>query len=706
MKKKIKYIPQHDSSDCGAAVLSSITHGLGEPLNIYDARRLLEIDQGGSSFVDMCEVLNRFFIQFDIFELENINDFKNQDCLMLCVVDKNLDATHSGLDHYNLVYKTTENEVFFIDPGIGKLKDNIDSYYHSIKKNILAINNNQNSKVKEEIRKEIKAKPAKLALNLLISNRLTVLSLTLFSILITILDLLPSIIIGKIVDSLAITNNVIALKYIVSLAGTYLILYFLRILNNIFRSNFSQKMDFTLGVQLLNKILSISFETYSNRSQGDYINRFSSVNAVENFLSAEVSNFLISILSLIIFSIYLFSQHYLFGILALILFVIMTISTFLSSNYFLARYFRMERIFTERFNLLTNLLYNLKELKTAGRVEHYFTQWEKLGKKVLDLSIDTSVKSSIVSNSNVFFANAMSALVLYQGYLYVSSSELTIGQFVTIFSIFRSFINPVSSVSEFITKLQNLKISEGRLNDILTEKSEVFEDNKIGELTSISLNNVTIKYKDKIIIKDLNLELRKGEILGLSGPSGCGKTTLIQSILGLKEITEGEILYNSKSINFYTKGTINQKIGYVSQYPKLFSGSLLFNLTLRNRIEDVDLKHLEYVCRILCVDEIINNSSQGYFKFISDTGEGLSGGQKQRIAIARALYPKIDFLLLDEPTSSLDQKLENSIINNLASLKNEIGIVFSSHRLSHFGLVDRCLYFNENSTFDLRITNK
>ena len=236
----------------------------------------------------------------------------------------------------------------------------------------------------------------------------------------------------------------------------------------------------------------------------------------------------------------------------------------------------------------------------------------------------------------------------------------------------------VPMVSEFIEIYEKYDIYE-RVKNV---KEKQFADFK----ESIILKNLSFSYdNNKEVLHNINLEIKKGELIGIAGLSGSGKTTLADIIAGLFKNYSGEILIDRE---IQVKPL---KIGYVPQEFRLIDGSIRDNVVFGSSLID-DSKVIDALKKAQLYDFIVKNYTNRIYEnpFIDSTG--FSQGQKQRLAIARALYSNPDVLILDEATSSLDLKTEDEICNVINSLKGKKTVIVIAHRLSTIKYTDKIVF--------------
>ena len=246
----------------------------------------------------------------------------------------------------------------------------------------------------------------------------------------------------------------------------------------------------------------------------------------------------------------------------------------------------------------------------------------------------------------------------------------------SIYKLSSSYIN----LNYYKPALDLMSIEIGNIknnNDDFTKVSNYLNFEK-----KIELKNITFFYNTErnTILKNANLTIKKGEIIGVHGESGSGKSTLIDIIIGLLEPQEGQVLVDNNDIKKNKKGWF-KKIGYVPQ------AVYLNDDTIKNNIYFYEDKYINNLKKLKNSVEISQLKKIGLNRKVGERGIQISGGQKQRIGLARAFYKEFDILILDEATNSLDTKNEENFLKDVFKLKSKKTIILISHKKS---IVDRC----------------
>jgi len=215
----------------------------------------------------------------------------------------------------------------------------------------------------------------------------------------------------------------------------------------------------------------------------------------------------------------------------------------------------------------------------------------------------------------------------------------------------------------------------------------------------IQIKDISFEYEgsnDKLI-KNINLEIKKGEFIGIIGKTGCGKSTLLDLIMGLINPSEGSIKIDNIDI-FDKKNKYNLKRWYASfchvpQNIYLLDDSIIKNIAMNQSRQEIDIPFLKNCCQKAEILDFIEDTKYSFETKIGERGVLLSGGQLQRIGIARALYKNNDLLILDEATSALDKTTEEKVMQNILKMKSKITIIAIAHRLSTLSKCDRIFEF-------------
>jgi subfamily B ATP-binding cassette protein MsbA len=277
-------------------------------------------------------------------------------------------------------------------------------------------------------------------------------------------------------------------------------------------------------------------------------------------------------------------------------------------------------------------------------------------------------------------------IVWYGGSLILdaSNSGLTAAQFITFIVIFTQLLVPIQGVSNSMANLNKARASQDRINQVLNTDEKINDAEfpvPLGELKKgIKYENVSFKYNNASVLKNISFEIPIGKTIALVGESGSGKSTLADLLPRFYDINEGSITFDDVQIKNASIFELRQQIGIVSQE------SILFNTTVRENIAfgkpDATEEEIIQAAKIANAHEFIIDLEEGYDTGIGERGNKLSGGQKQRLSIARAVLKNPPILILDEATSALDTESEKLVQEALDNLMKDRTSLVIAHRLS------------------------
>ena len=253
--------------------------------------------------------------------------------------------------------------------------------------------------------------------------------------------------------------------------------------------------------------------------------------------------------------------------------------------------------------------------------------------------------------------------------------------------------------------VQDAMASAERVFSILDTPQDIKDHEDATELPNLKkkleFRDLNFQYneKDGLVLKDINLEIIKGEMVALVGMSGAGKSTLANLIPRFYDATSGAILIDGMDIRKYKIGSLRKNIGIVTQESILFNDSVRYNIAYGRA--DCPEDEIVQAAKDAYAHDFIMELPQGYNSIIGERGNRLSGGQRQRIAIARALLKNPDILILDEATSDLDTESEYYVQKALENLMKTRTTLVIAHRLSTVINADKILVFDKGRLVDM-----
>ena len=365
-------------------------------------------------------------------------------------------------------------------------------------------------------------------------------------------------------------------------------------------------------------------------------------------------------------------------------------------------------LFTQVFEAYDNLNNSIKENITNMRVVKSYVKeqeetdkFKKASRRIYKMFM-RAIRVVIMSNPAMMLSMYASFLMIswFGAHLIVGGS-LTTGELTSMFSYTMTILMSLMMFMMIFVMLSISTASVERIDVVLsTEATIVSPENGLTEVAdgSISFAHVDFSYADENgdkthVLKDISLDIKSGEVIGILGGTGSGKSSLVQLIPRLYDVEEGQVRVAGHDVKDYDLDSLRKQVAMVLQTNVLFSGTIKENMRWGNK-QATDEEIIE-ACKIAQADEFIQDFKDGYDTKIERGGANVSGGQRQRLCIARALLMKPKILILDDSTSAVDTKTDSLIRHGFASSLKETTKIIIGQRISSIQDADRILVMND-----------
>lgn len=340
----------------------------------------------------------------------------------------------------------------------------------------------------------------------------------------------------------------------------------------------------------------------------------------------------------------------------------------------------------------------IKEIIFHNKEKERESQVNEKSEKLLDITKNMKNKNAIIMAISEFTVAVFIVVSLVVGLLLFYQNQIDLGMMIVgVVTIFGSF-GPVLAISNLPGNLTQTFASGDRVLNLLEEKPLVEDINDKNEITfnSLKVKNLSFSFQDgDEILKNVNFEVKKGEIVGIVGPSGSGKSTILNLLLRFYKKDSGEILYNDIDIDEINSNSLKDNVSLVLQSTYLFNESLLENLKVAK--ENACFNEIVNSTRKANIHTFIQGLKNSYKSEVKTMGDNFSSGEKQRLGLARSFLKDTPLILLDEPTSNVDSINEGIILKSILMAKKDHAIILVSHRESTMAIADR-IYRFENKT--------
>lgn len=343
----------------------------------------------------------------------------------------------------------------------------------------------------------------------------------------------------------------------------------------------------------------------------------------------------------------------------------------------------------------------IRIIKGFNAVNEVLQNFKKINLKHQQLITKTFRKKDLSSPLNeTLGAFVMVCIVWFGGSMILDNdgtSDLTGEKFIAFIVVFSQLLRPIQGISNSIGYMNKTKASLERINAILDTDEKIIESKNPIPVPvlqkEIRFENVSFKYKDEYVLKNINFSIPKGKTYALVGESGSGKSTISDLIPRFYDVQEGAIFYDNINIREASVKELRSHIGIVSQESILFNDSVQNNICFGSPNSTPD--QIQEAAKIANAHQFINELENGYETNIGERGNKLSGGQRQRMSIARTVLKNPSLMILDEATSALDTESEKVVQEALEKLMKERTSLVIAHRLSTVKNADQIIVLSK-----------
>lgn len=464
-------------------------------------------------------------------------------------------------------------------------------------------------------------------------------------------------------------------------------------------SHATTKLDVLLSARIFEKLTHLPIAFFSQRRTGDTVVRIKELESIRGFVSGQGLSTLIDFPFTLIILVVMFLFSPQMTLVAVIAMVLLFVVYGVVSPKLKDRMTQKHQMTVDNQSYLVEMVRGMDTLKSMALESQAQRRWEQ---QVADHSVFAEKSeglSSDVSQIGQLISKATVALVMYLGAMGVMNGTLTPGQMIAMNMLVGRVMGPSQRIAQMLMQMHQVNLSVTRLAEILDAQEEANLHKHHQHMPpvkgQIRFDQVSFRYGDQspMVLDNVSLDVKAGEVIGIAGASGAGKSTLMRLLLKLYLPTSGKLLIDGIPLTQYDPIWLRRHVGVVLQ------DNLLFNLSVRDNIAitDTTVSHdvVEHVAKLAGVDEFVHQLQQGYDTLVGEQGSVLSAGQRQRIAIARALVGDPKILILDEATSDLDSKSEQVIQTHMREMTKGRTTFVIAHRLSTLRMADRVVVLDQ-----------
>ena len=457
----------------------------------------------------------------------------------------------------------------------------------------------------------------------------------------------------------------------------------------------TSRMDAILGSLLFQHLIALPIGYFESRATGQTVARVRELENVRQFITSSALTLVIDVVFGLLFLVVMFWYSP-----QLTLVVVISIPFYAVISVFMTPILKAR--VQEKFqrgaanqSMLVESLAGIQTIKAMAVEPQVRRRWDEQLAAYIAASLRVVTLGASGSQLVGLVSKLTSAGILWFGAQAVISNTLTIGEFVAFNMLAGQISGPVLRLAQLWQDFQQFRLSIDRLGDIIntpTERSAASAKQNLPQIQGhVRFENIIFRYRpdQQETLRDLTLEIRAGEVVGIVGRSGSGKSTLTKLLQRLYMPERGRVMVDGVDLALLDPSWLRRQVGVVLQENVLFNRSIRDNIALGD--PSMPLDHVIRAAQLAGAHEFILELPHGYDTVLEERGSNLSGGQRQRVAIARALVGNPRILIFDEATSALDYESERIIQNNMRAICQGRTVLIVAHRLSTVRMADRIL---------------
>ncbi len=493
-----------------------------------------------------------------------------------------------------------------------------------------------------------------------------------------------------------VPNNALATLWMLA-TGVIIVIAFdflLKVLRGYFIDAAGKKADISMASNIFQHVMGLQMSA-KPKSSGAFANNLREFEVLRDFFTSATMATLIDLPFLVLFIFFIFligGSVAIFPLVAApIVFMVavlleMPMRREVSKGYIGS---------TQKHAVLVEAINNIELIKSMGAEGSMQQKWEEAIAESAKSGRRSRKFSTIASSFTAFMQQIVTISVVVYGVYLIQSGNLTVGGLIACTILAGRAIAPLAQMTAVLLRYQQSRIALENLNKIMELPIERPHEAKFLRRPhfdgDIEFDNVSFKYPNAKcnVLQNISFKIKAGERIGLVGSIGSGKTTLQKLLLEFYRPTDGNILVDGIDISQIDPADLRRNIGYVPQDQRLMYGTIHDNIAMRMSWASDDM--VLDAARIAGVDKFMSRNPAGYQLWVGEHGDGLSGGQRQAIMIARGILGSPPILLLDEPTSAMDNRTEQIVTKNLAKYSEGKTMILITHKLSMLSMVDRLI---------------
>jgi ATP-binding cassette subfamily B protein len=670
VRRRVPWVQQMAVTDCGAACLAMVLAYHGKQVPLDELRQMTSTDRDGVDALAVTRAAQRYGLSARgvVADLDDLEHLPPATIL------------HWDFTHFVVFERLRRSDVQVVDPSLGRRRLSMEAFRRSYTGVAVTFEPGEDFQPST-----VRTRGTWRYLRPLLGQSRRLTRVLVGSVLLRLLALALPLLTGLLVNEIVPRNDghlllvtgaamgaVVGYSFLATLLRSHLLL------------QLRTHLDVKLTTAFVEHLVDLPYAFFMGRSAGDLMMRLESNTVVREFVTTGTISALIdgSLASLYLVLLFVLSPPLAVLVLGLGLLQVLVLLLARRRNQHLMSETLEVRAKSQSYTF--ELLAGIETLKAAGAERRAAAHWERLFIDQINVALRRGrLDASVDAVTGTLQLGSPLAILVYGGFQ-VLDGRLSLGTMLAVAALAAGFLEPLATLIAAGLKLQLLRSYMERINDVLDAPRE-----QEGQTVAIAhrltgrvrAEGVSFAYGGPLapqVVKDVSLEVRPGQLVGIVGRSGSGKSTLACLLLGLYPPTSGRILFDGRDLAELDLRSLRGQIGIVTQRPYLFGGTIRQNIALSD--PEMPFEMVVDAAQRACIHDEIVAMPMGYDTPLIDGGVSLSGGQQQRIALGRALAHRPTILLLDEATSDLDSVNERMAQHNISALGCTRIVI--AHRLS------------------------
>ncbi|MET3536463.1 peptidase domain-containing ABC transporter [Chryseobacterium limigenitum] len=664
---------QKDQTDCGVGCLQSLVRYYGGDITLESLREKSGTFKTGTTLLGLYQSANEIGFDAEGCEADIQALIEHGEPVILHVILEN------KYEHYVICYFYNDFKFVIGDPAKGIeywTKEELEKVW--VSKSCLTLAPNQSFKKIQHTNKEKK----QWFRNLIKEDQESVYTIIFLGVIFTLLGMSMSVFLQKLIDDILPKRKLGILFLSIGFLGFLLLArVMIQGLREIYIIKQSKTFNERINEKFYSSLLRLPKMFFDTRKTGDFVARLNDTQRIQNVIKLLITNTIVDVLGALIAISFLFYYSWKLALLCLIISPIIFYIIFRFNNRVIASQKNVMQSYSFNESNYIDSIQGIDVIKGFSKQNIFSKKNEyafgNFQSKIAELG---KLNLKITLYSGGLLVIFLISILSFSSYN-VLSNEIKIGELMAILGISSSLLSSITNLALAFIPIQEAKVAFDRMFEYSSLEKEPITGIDILSLDSIHINAIDFRFKGRSkLFNHMTFSLKKGKVTCLIGESGSGKTTLSE-ILQKNYIPEnGEIKINEDvNLNEVSFQSWRKCIGIVPQNIQIFNGSILDNIILDEQVNELQLKNIV----ALGFDKFINALPHGLMTLVGEEGINLSGGQKQLLGWMRILYHDPQFLILDEPTSSLDKMNRDFIYDLIKKLKPYKIVLIISHYLEN-----------------------